>query len=94
MLKQNRSKAEIAVELVQNINSTAMKARESGQSVTVDYGLPCLSVVRGEDDEYFFQEADADRIIQDYRSVISSIEEESGLALSMEDYILYVAQGW
>jgi hypothetical protein len=50
--------------------------------------------VRGEDDEFFYQEHAATELIDQAKQVISDLGEEAEVALEVEDVLLYQAQSW
>lgn len=80
--------------LIQQIIEIAAAARNEGQSVRIDNMLPSVDVVRGEDDEYFFQEHSATEVIAQAKQIISDLGEEAEIALDVEDVLLYQAQSW
>lgn len=78
--------------LVSQILSTAASARRSGQEVEIDNMLPTVSVTRGEDDNFFFQEHEATSLLERASSLIHSLGDPADLG--EDDVILYMAQGW
>jgi hypothetical protein len=81
-------------DLIKQILSTAKMARASGQSVKIDAMLPTVSVISEEGDEYYFQEHEATRLIEDAEATIKGLGELAEESVSVEDYLLYSAQGW
>ena len=70
-------------EVVKMIEKTANAARKSCQYVIIDSVLPTVYVYRGEDDDFHFQEHEAN-------DLLSQVPDYA----DPEDYILYIAQGW
>lgn len=81
-------------ELVDRVLRTAVKARQQGHSVVIDRLLPTVAIVHGPDQEYFFQEHEAKALIDDWEMAVESLVNETHQALDLEDYILYLSQGW
>lgn len=81
-------------ELVQQILRIANSARESGQDVQIESMLPTVSIMRGDGDEFFFQEHQADDILEKAQKIIVDLGEEAEMELSVEDVLLYQAQNW
>jgi hypothetical protein len=81
-------------DLIAQIKGTAQKAEQAGQKVSIDNMLPTVSVVRGDDDEYFFQEHEAQDLIDRCEKLISDLGEDAEQSLSVEEVILHQAQGW
>jgi len=80
--------------LIQQIIEISTAARNGGQSVRIDKMLPSVDVVRGDDDEFFYQEHAATELIDQAKQVISDLGEEAEVALEVEDVLLYQAQSW
>lgn len=72
-----------------SILTSAEAARKAGQSVDIVWMLPTVHVHRGPDDEFFFQEYEAQKLIDD--AVKATAEMEDATAA---DFILAMAQGW
>lgn len=82
-------------QLIAQIASTAQVARDAGQSVTINPTLPTVSVYRGEGDEFFFQEHEADDLLTQARETLDNlIDEEDVAQIGEEEVILHQAQGW
>jgi len=75
-------------ELKQQIIKTADAAKAAGQWVEINDMLPTLTIYRGPDDEYFYQEWEALEVVNEYEELADR------LVLDVEDVILWAAQGW
>ena len=75
-------------QIIESIKDSVSAALKAGQTIEINYGLPYIAIKRGEDDEYFFQGDEAAQMIDE--------NENSDLAqtFSIEDLILWQAQGW
>ena len=73
----------MASEIDRQIEQRANIARAEGQWVKIELTLPSITVHRGEDDEFHFQEWAAEELLA-----------EVPLYVNDEDYILAIAQEW
>jgi hypothetical protein len=85
---------ETVSEIVNQVANAALNARLEGQSVAINRSLPSVSVKTSGDEEYFFQEHEAEQLIDRAQKAIDELGSESQPVLDIEDYILYLAQGW
>lgn len=69
--------------LVKQIEEVAKEARYEGQSIDIDPVLPSVTIRRGEDDWYHFQEWQANDLLATVPPNVDA-----------EDYLLYTAQSW
>lgn len=76
------------MQLGRHVKRTIDAAKAAGQYVQINQQLPAVYVYRGPDDEYHFQEHEADPILAEARR----LADEFGLW--MGDAILYMAQEW
>lgn len=77
-------------ELGHQIIDTYNVALKEGQKIEVDEYLPCIVVYRGEHNEYSYQGEEAQDLIDEY----TKWWEAQDIAVSLEQYILWLAQGW
>ena len=75
-------------QMQKQINNTADAARKAGQTISIDWGLPYVSIVCSESDEYFFQGEEASNLLAE------AVEAGNKFYVSSEDYLLHIAQGW
>lgn len=75
-------------ELRGQIEGRALEARRSGQYIDIDWGLPSVTIHRGADDEFHYQEHEASELFDRYRDTV----EMTGA--SMKDVLLASAQEW
>jgi hypothetical protein len=75
-------------QLFQSVTDIAASARANGQTIDINYSLPYVAIDCQDGTEYFFQGQEASELIQE--------AESSKLAryCSVEDIILWQAQGW
>lgn len=85
---------ETVSEIVNQVVKTALKARLEGKEVVIYRSLPSVSVKTSGDEEYFFQEHEAEQLIERAQKAVDELASESLPAPDIEDYILYLAQGW
>ena len=75
---------------MEDFRSTVVKsanaARAAGCKVTINWRIPTVSVEMHNDIEYFFQEYEASRLLEEADSNRDNI--------SVEDYIMWSAQSW
>ena len=74
---------------MEDFRSTVVKsanaARAAGSKITIDWNIPTVSVEM-HDGDYFFQEHEAVALLEEADSNRDNI--------SVEDYIMWSAQGW
>jgi hypothetical protein len=70
------------------IQETAGAAREEGQTIEINERLPYVAINRGNDSDYFFQGEEAVDLLDEAEAAASVFN------VSVEDYLLYSAQGW
>lgn len=75
--------------IVVDIERVAAACRSTGQFVEYDSRLPTVLVHRGKDDEFFFQEHEAQVWVDEFEAC-------EGLSdyVEFEDWLLWGAQGW
>lgn len=77
------------MEIANEIERIANACRASGQFVEYDHRLPSVLVYRGKGDEFFFQEHEAQSLVDEFESC-----KELQDTLFFEDWLLWCAQGW
>jgi hypothetical protein len=75
-------------QLFQSVADIANSARANGQTIDINYSLPYVAIDCQDGTEYFFQGEEASNLIKE--------AEDSKLSkyCSIEDIILWQAQGW
>ena len=70
-------------ELVKQYEERAQAERDAGGSISINHGLPYISITMSDFTEYFFQGEDAEELLDSTPEWINA-----------EDYILAIAQNW
>lgn len=77
-----------ATQLQEQIEAAALAARRSGQFIDIDFMLPSILIHRGPDDEFYFQEHEAQEQLDHYRPIAEMTH------ANLKDVLLWSAQGW
>jgi hypothetical protein len=80
--------------LVDQVQRTAVSAINSGQSVVIDRMLPSVAIYHGPDQEFFFQEHEAKKLLDDAEVAVEGLVQETHQVLVVEDYLLFLSQSW
>ena len=87
-IRQGVDRLALHMTMSRNIHRTIEAAKASGQYVQIDQTLPSVFIYRGPDDEFFYQEHEAERVLAEAQR----LADEFGLWAS--DALLYQAQEW
>jgi hypothetical protein len=74
---------ELPEQIVAQLEKRAAAEREAGGSIEIEPGLPSISITLSDGSEYFFQEWEADELLEKVPANITH-----------EDYLLAIAQNW
>lgn len=74
-------------QMLSEITKTANSARLSGQTIDINYGLPYVDI-NGTEDVYFFQGQEASDLLAE------AVEAGNKFNCHVEDYLLFISQGW
>jgi hypothetical protein len=74
--------------LAKQYRERAQAERDAGGSCTIDRGLPSISIKMSSGEEFYYQEHEADRIIEEAKKDVRGMHNK----VSIEDYLLAVYQ--
>lgn len=75
-------------QMKQQIERCAQAERDAGATIEINTGLPYVAITMSNGDEYFFQEHEADELLDEHNASADKFD------TTVEDSILHSAQGW
>lgn len=81
-------------DLIKKIRHIADTAETRGQTIKIDFMRPEVSISRGENDEHFFQDDRAEKLLAQAQRVISDLGNGRDRALSVKEVLLFQIQVW